>query len=89
MTARSMYLRAMDDGAKLRSQEEPALLAASQAEFLTPLDRFGSSRHVYGRVHQTSSGVYLLVSSRLGLNDPVTAVGWARNDFWAVQIWGF
>jgi hypothetical protein len=84
---RSMYLRAMDDDARLRSQEEPALLAASRAEFLTPLDRFGPSRHVYGRVHQASSGVYLLVSPRLGPNDPVTAVGWARNDYWAVQIW--
>ena len=31
----------------------------------------------------------MLVSPRLGTNDPVTAVGWARNDYWAVQIWGF
>ena len=79
----------MKDGARLRSPEEPALLAASRAEFLTPLDRFGSSRHVYGRVHQAGSGVYLLVSAHLGPNDPVAAVGWARNDYWAVQIWGF
>jgi hypothetical protein len=35
------------------------------------------------------SGVYLLVSPVLGPNDPVAAVGWARNDYWAVQIWGF
>ena len=42
---------------------------------------------VYGRVHQASSGVYLLVSPRLGPNDPITAVGWARNNYWAVQIW--
>jgi hypothetical protein len=33
--------------------------------------------------------VYLLVAPHLGPNDPVTAVGWARNDYWAVQIWGF
>jgi hypothetical protein len=44
---------------------------------------------MYGRVHQASSGVYLLVSPRLGPDNPVTAVGWARNDYWAVQIWGF
>lgn len=64
-------------------------MAASRAEFLTPLGRFGPSQHIYGRVHQASSGVYLLVSPRLGTNDPVTAVGWARNHYWAVQIWGF
>jgi hypothetical protein len=79
----------MNNGARLRSPEESALLAASRAEFLTSLDRFGSSRHVYGRVHQAGSGVYLLVSPRLGPNTPVSAVGWARNDYWAVQIWGF
>jgi len=73
-----------------RNPEEPALLAASGAEFLTPLNRFGPSRHVYGRVHQAGSGVYLLVApSHLGPDDPVTAVGWARNDYWAVQSWGF
>ncbi|HUK69065.1 MAG TPA: hypothetical protein VLW50_10000 [Streptosporangiaceae bacterium] len=33
--------------------------------------------------------MYLLVSPRLGPNDPVSAVGWARNDYWAVQTWGF
>ena len=33
--------------------------------------------------------MYLLVAPHLGTNDPVTAVGWARNDYWAVQIWGF
>lgn len=72
-----------------RSPEEPALVAASRAEFLTPLGRFGPSRHVNGRVHQASSGVYLLVAPHLGPDDPVFAVGWARNDHWAVQIWGF
>ena len=25
----------------------------------------------------------------MGPNNPVFAVGWARNDYWAVQIWGF
>jgi len=69
--------------------EEPALLAASRAEYLTPLERFGPSRHVYGRVHQAGSGVYLLVAPRLGPGDPVAAVGWARNDYWAVQVRGF
>jgi hypothetical protein len=64
-------------------------LAAARAEYLTPLDRFGPTRHVYGRVHQAPSGVYLLVAPRLGPNDPVAAVGWARNDYWAVHIWGF
>jgi hypothetical protein len=88
MTARLMYLRAMDDDAG-RSPEEPAVLAASRVEYLTPLDRFGASRHVYGRVHQAASGVYLLVAPHRGPNVPVTAVGWARNDYWAVQIWGF
>jgi len=89
MTARLMYLRAMDGDPGQRNPEEPALLAASRAEFLTPLDRFGPSRHVYGRVHHAGSGVYLLVSPRLGPDDPVTAVGWARNDYWAVRVWGF
>ena len=84
-----MYVRAMDDDAELRSPEEPALLAASQLEYLTRLDRFGASRRVYGRVHQAASGVYLLVAPHLGPGDPVFAVGWARNDYWAVQIWGF
>jgi hypothetical protein len=84
-----MYVRAMDDDAELRSPKEPALLAASRVEYLTPLDRFGASRHVYGRVHQAGSGVYLLVAPHRGPNDPVFAVGWARNDYWAVQIWGF
>ena len=79
----------MGDGARLRSVEEPALLAASRAEYLTPLGRFGSSRHVYGRVHQAVSGVYLLVAPKLGTDDPVFAVGWARNDYWAVRVWGF
>jgi hypothetical protein len=69
--------------------EEPALLAAASAEFLTPLDRFGPSGHVYGRVHRSGSGVYLLVAPRLGPGHPVAAVGWARNDYWAVQVWGF
>lgn len=69
--------------------EEPALLAASRAEYLTPLERFGPSRHVYGRVHQAGSDVYLLVAPRLGPGDPVAAVGWARNDYWAVQVRGF
>src|SRR5215831_10985964 len=50
MTARLMYLRAMDGDPGQRNPEEPALLAASRAEFLTPLDRFGPSRHIYGRV---------------------------------------
>jgi hypothetical protein len=69
-----------------RGPEGPALLAASRAEYLTPLDQFGPSRHVYGRVHQADSGVYLLVAPRLVSGDPVFAVGWARNDYWAVQI---
>jgi hypothetical protein len=84
-----MYLRAMDDDAGLGSRAESALLTASRAEFLTPLDQFGSARHVYGHVHEAGSGVYLLVAPRLGPNDPVAAVGWARTDYWAVQIWGF
>ena len=72
------------------SPDEPALLTASRAEYLTPLDRFGPSRHVYGRVHQADSGVYLLVAPpHLGADDPVFAAGWARNDYWAVQVWGF
>ena len=65
-----MYLRAMGDDAELRSPEESPLLAASRAEFPTPLDRFGASRHVYGRVHQAGGGVYLLVAPRLGPSDP-------------------
>jgi hypothetical protein len=79
----------MDGDAELGSPEEPHLLAASRAEFLTPLDRFGASRHVYGRVHRAGSGVYLLVAPHLGPSDPVFAVGWARNDYWAVQVWSF
>ena len=70
-------------------RDEPDLLIASRMEFLTPLDRFGHSRHVYGRVHQAVSGVYLLVAPRLGAGDPVFTAGWARNDYWAVQVWGF
>jgi hypothetical protein len=88
-TPRLMYLRAMDEDARTQRPEEPGLLAASRAEFLTPLDRFGATRHVYGRVHQAGSGVYLLVAQHLGPDDPVTAVGWARNDYWAVRVWGF
>jgi hypothetical protein len=89
MTPHLLYVRAVDDDAELRSTEDPALLAASRVDFATPLDEFGSARHVYGRVHQAASGVYLLVAPRLGPSDPVAAVGWARNDYWAVQIWGF
>jgi hypothetical protein len=33
--------------------------------------------------------VYLLVSPHLGPDNPVYAVGWARNDYWAVRVWGF
>ena len=69
---------------------EPALLAASLAEWATPLERFGSTHHVYGRVHQSDAGVYLLVSSpSIGPDDPVWGVGWARNDYCAVKVWGF
>ena len=72
------------------SPDAPDLLTASRTtDFLTPLDRFGPSRHVYGRVHQAVSGVYLLVAPHLGSGDPVYAAGWARNDYWAVQVWGF
>jgi hypothetical protein len=69
--------------------EEPALLAASRAEYLTPLGQFGLSRHVYGCVHQAGSGVYLLVAPRKGPGERVHAVGWAHNDYWAVRVWGF
>jgi hypothetical protein len=61
----------------------------SRQEYLTPRDRLGPNQHVYGRVYRTDSGVYLLVAPHLGENDPVFTVGWARNDYWAVQIWGF
>ena len=72
------------------STPEPLdLLTAAGAEFLSPLTRFGRSHHVYGSVHRTDYGVYLVVAPHLGPDDPVVAVGWARNDFWAVQIWGF
>lgn len=69
--------------------EEPALSAASRAEYLTPLGQFGPSRHVYGCVHQAGSGVYLLVAPRRGPGNLVHTVGWARNDYWAVRVWGF
>lgn len=71
------------------SAPTPALLDLSRQEYLTPRDRFGPNRHVYGRVHKTAVGVYLLVAPHLGENDPVFTVGWARNDYWAVQVWGF
>jgi hypothetical protein len=66
-----------------------ALLAASGQEYLTPRDRFGPTQHLYGRVYRSEAGVYLLVAPHLGANDPVFSVGWARNDYWAVQVWGF
>ena len=66
-----------------------ALLAASRQEYLTPRDRFGPTQHLYGRVHRSEAGVYLLVAPHLDANDPVFSVGWARNDYWAVQVWGF
>jgi hypothetical protein len=78
----------MDDDTG-RSPEEPAVLAVSRVEYLTPLDRFGASGHVYRRVHQAASGVYLLVAPHRGPSVRVIAVGWAHNDYWAVQIWGF
>lgn len=65
------------------------LLAAARAEFLSPLTLFGRSRHVYGSVYRTEVGVYVIVAPHLGTDDPVRGVGWARNDFWAVQVWGF
>jgi hypothetical protein len=58
-------------------------------EYLTPRDRFGPNHHLYGCVYRTDSGTYLLVAPHLGEDDPVFAVGWARNDYWAVRVWGF
>lgn len=71
------------------AETKGALLAASRQEYLSPLDRFGPSEPLYGRVYSSEAGVYLLVASHLGANDPVFSVGWARNDYWAVQVWGF
>ncbi len=65
------------------------LLAASRWEFLTPRDRFGPTHHVYGRVYGSGRGLYVLVAPHLGPGDAVFAVGWARNDYWAVRVWGF
>jgi hypothetical protein len=65
------------------------LVAAARREYLTPRDVFGPARQLYGRVHRSDSGIYLLVAPHLGEGDPVVAVGWARNDHWAVRIWGF
>ena len=53
------------------------------------LDRFGPSEPLYGRVYRSEAGVYLLVAPHLGANDPDISVGWACNDYWAVQVWGF
>jgi hypothetical protein len=74
-------------GAHLTS--ESALLAASRHEYLTPRDRFGPARQLHGRVYKSEAGVYLLVAPHLGAHDPVFSVGWARNDYWAVRVWGF
>jgi hypothetical protein len=65
------------------------LRAASRREYLTPRDRFGPTHQVYGRVYGAGRGLYVLVGPHLGPDDPVFAVGWARNDYWAVRVWGF
>lgn len=61
----------------------------SREEYLTPRDHFGPSQQVYGRVFRTDGGIYLLVAPHLGPGDPVFAVGWGCNDYWAVRAWGF
>ncbi len=68
---------------------EDPLLAASRREYLSQRDRFAPTHHVYGRVHGHGRGLYVLVAPHLGPGDPVVAVGWARNDYWAVRVWGF
>jgi hypothetical protein len=64
-------------------------VALSRREYLTPRSRFPPSRPVYGRVFETEAGNFLLVGSHLGPDDPIHTVGWARNAYWAVRIWGF
>lgn len=61
---------------------------AARREYLTPRHVFGPSELVYTNVSRTSEGWYLLSAPHLAAGEPVHAVGWARNDYWAVRVWG-
>lgn len=71
-----------------RDQDAEGLIAAARREFLTQREEFGPSGLVYADVCRTPAGWYLVLAPHLTEGEPVRAVGWARNDYWAVRIWG-
>ena len=71
-----------------RDEDAQGLVAAARREYLSPREDFGPSEFVYSDVWRTTAGWYLVLAPHLAEGEPVRAVGWARNDHWAVRIWG-